>query len=525
MKKVISLVLALVLTLSVVSFSAFAADVTADVVISADEVKTTYEIGKTIQVPVSIDSNNGLAVGRVTVTWDYNSLALTSVTFGSNGTLGTDNNSPMEGPDDPEGKPTVGIKNDGSYPISFGDYLSATGWDTTGKLFTLNFEVLEDASLGSYEIGLSGIKDAFLDADMNEKAPAFNAGEIILYQELNIGSLSFNVPTKGATPDTTASVNGNFSASTITWTDVNGNAVDGTFAAGTVYKASITLTAMTNCEFADDFAVTAIEGITPTVEIKSATEALVTFTFGATEQKNVQTISASDISVVFGDNAETLTATTDGDGAITYEVASGENVIAIVGDKVSFLKAGTATIKISAQETDDYKSAEKIINVTVAAADYTYTVSENTQYIREGSGLNAIAVSESGVGVNDAPVSGTLKWYIDAERTVEASDSDLVKGSHTLYWAFVTSDDNYVTTPKTGSITVNVVGTGDVNGDGKVSDIDAMILFRFLDEWDGYEEKIVCMDVADITCDGDVTDADAMYLARALAGWANYVIE
>ena len=525
-KRILSLLLAIVMTLSVVSFSAVAAEVNnADVVINADEVKTTYEVGKIIQVPVKIDSNNGLAVGRVTVTWDNQSLALTSVTFGEKNTLGQDNHSPKEG-SEVNGEPTEGIKNDGSYPVSFGSYLSQTGWDTTGELFVLNFKVLENCALGNYVIGLTGNKDAFLDAEMNEKTPAFTAGKITVYKEITGGSLSFSSPEKGDAPATTATVNGDFTAGSITWTDAEGSSVGEKFAANTVYKARITLTAQQNYEFAESFVVESVDGIVPEYTRSSATEVVVTFTFDATAGKLTQTINASDMTATFGDNAKTLTATTNGDGYISYEVTAGQDVISIDGDSVKFLGAGEATIKIMATETDDYAYAEKEIKVTIAKSDYTYEMTATEQYIKVGSDLAAITIApNNGVGVNNAPVNGTLKWYSDANMTKEATTEDLKPGNNTLYWSFVSSDSNYVSDAKTGSVTIHVIGTGDVNGDGKVTDKDAMILFRYLDSWENYAAKIVCMAVADINGDGEVGDADAMYLARCLAGWEGYTIE
>lgn len=520
MKKFIALCLAIVMTLSLVSFSAIAADVSnADVVISADEVKETYEEGKTISVPVNITANTGLAVGRVTVEWDETVMQLSSVTYGTG--LGQNNGSPMEGPK-VDGEETEGIENDGSYPISFGSYLAETDFETTGLLFTLNFVVLAEAAAGSYDITLSGDKDAFLDAEMKEKTPSFSNGKVTLYYEISKAALSFDAPEKGKTPATNVTVDGNVSASNITWTDNAGNPVGETFAANTVYKATITLTALTGCEFAEEFTVEAIAGSTVAVERQSETQAVVTFTFPSTEGKLAQTITAENITVTYGDAEQNWTPTSNGDGVISYEITAGSDVISIEDGKISFEKAGNATIKISATETNDYLAAEKTINVTVAAAGYTYEMAATKQYIEAGDGLNAITVDpETGNGVNDESVSGTLKWYTDAEMTTEATDADLT-ASTTLYWAFTATDANYVDTAITGSLEIIVVSEGDINGDGKVSDVDAMILVRYVNNWSDYATKIVNMGVADINDDGAVTEADAMYLARHLAGWKNY---
>lgn len=63
---------------------------------------------------------------------------------------------------------------------------------------------------------------------------------------------------------------------------------------------------------------------------------------------------------------------------------------------------------------------------------------------------------------------------------------------------------------------------GDVNGDGKVSKADSMILTRYIGGWKDYDKKIVNMDAADLNRDGQIKKADSMILTRYIGGWSGY---
>ena len=56
---------------------------------------------------------------------------------------------------------------------------------------------------------------------------------------------------------------------------------------------------------------------------------------------------------------------------------------------------------------------------------------------------------------------------------------------------------------------------GDSDGDGELSDWDAILLQRYLAGWD----VDVCLEALDIDCDGEISDWDEILLERYLAGW------
>jgi len=66
----------------------------------------------------------------------------------------------------------------------------------------------------------------------------------------------------------------------------------------------------------------------------------------------------------------------------------------------------------------------------------------------------------------------------------------------------------------TTNITI-LVSAGDIDGDGEISDWDAIILNRYLAGWG----VTINQSAADVDGDGEVSDWDAIILERYLAGW------
>lgn len=83
----------------------------------------------------------------------------------------------------------------------------------------------------------------------------------------------------------------------------------------------------------------------------------------------------------------------------------------------------------------------------------------------------------------------------------------LTGGEHTVSIHF---SDGVATTTMT-----ILVSVGDVDGDGEISDWDAIMLNRYLAGWD----VTTTQSAADVDGDGEVSDWDAIVLERYLAGW------
>ena len=111
--------------------------------------------------------------------------------------------------------------------------------------------------------------------------------------------------------------------------------------------------------------------------------------------------------------------------------------------------------------------------------------------------------------VSEKAKDGTYNITVDA-KNVEIYDKDIKD----VGFEFV---NGAITVGSTKSFIV-----GDVNGDGKVSKADSMILTRYIGGWKDYDKKIVNKDAADLNRDGKIKKADSMILTRYVGGWSGY---
>ena len=72
-----------------------------------------------------------------------------------------------------------------------------------------------------------------------------------------------------------------------------------------------------------------------------------------------------------------------------------------------------------------------------------------------------------------------------------------------------------------GTLTVTDVVYGDVNGDGRVNNLDGMVLMRHLAKWPSYPASMISPG-ADVNADGRINNLDGMILMRHLAKWPAY---
>ena len=89
-------------------------------------------------------------------------------------------------------------------------------------------------------------------------------------------------------------------------------------------------------------------------------------------EKDPQTITAQDVTVTYGDTGKSVSATTSGDGQISYAVKTGSGEYIDVDPSSGALtikKAGTATVTVTAAGTDNYAQATKDVTVTINMAD------------------------------------------------------------------------------------------------------------------------------------------------------------
>lgn len=115
-------------------------------------------------------------------------------------------------------------------------------------------------------------------------------------------------------------------------------------------------------------------------------------------------------------------------------------------------------------------------------------------------------------------------WFLKGGDTL--ADHERSDGSREGDFLDYTSDEFYAAYPMAKEdYTPGAVQIGDIDGDGiPATPKDAMVLARYIAEWDGYTNQIN-LDAADLDGDGiPATPRDAMVLARHIAGWTGYEI-
>ena len=165
--------------------------------------------------------------------------------------------------------------------------------------------------------------------------------------------------------------------------------------------------------------------------------------------KQDQTITASDVTMTYGDSAKAIGATTSGDGTLSYSVLNESDVISVdESGNVTANKAGSASIKITASETNTYKAAEKTISVTVNKANPTITASDQT--MTYGDSSKAIGATTNGGTLSYEVTSGT-----DVISVNNSGSISIIKAGSAQVKITAAENDNYLSGDKTISVTVN----------------------------------------------------------------------
>jgi uncharacterized repeat protein (TIGR02543 family) len=99
-------------------------------------------------------------------------------------------------------------------------------------------------------------------------------------------------------------------------------------------------------------------------------------------QPAAQTITASNVTKIYGNVAFSLGAKTSGDGTLTYKSSNTKVVTVDSAGKVTIKGAGTAKITISVSATANYKAATKTITVTVKQAANPLKIGAKTASVK-----------------------------------------------------------------------------------------------------------------------------------------------
>lgn len=169
--------------------------------------------------------------------------------------------------------------------------------------------------------------------------------------------------------------------------------------------------------------------------------------------KETQTVTANDLNVTYGDAGVKLNASALDNAKLTYQVVTeGKNVVTVdANGNVTLLKSGTAKIRITAAETEDYGTANTTVTVTVAKRSLTVKANDLTAYV--GGQLPALDYTVTGL------VSGDTLTVPELELKDVPAGVDPMKtaGTYTIGFktAPVADKDKYDLTVETGTLTVS----------------------------------------------------------------------
>ena len=160
--------------------------------------------------------------------------------------------------------------------------------------------------------------------------------------------------------------------------------------------------------------------------------------------KQTQTITAENVTANYGDTDKKISATTNGNGAISYAVKDGCEDYIDVNTSTGALtikKVGTATVIVTAAETATYEQATKEVTVTINKAAPTVTAPTAKTLTYNGSAQQL---------VNAGSATGGTMWYaVTTENTAPAdnlytTDIPTKTEAGTYYvWYKVVGDGNY----------------------------------------------------------------------------------
>lgn len=213
------------------------------------------------------------------------------------------------------------------------------------------------------------------------------------------------------------------------------------FTVGAITDGKVTITA------AKDFAAEDMEDKTFTVAVNADANhnnAKVTVTVKLFDKK-IQTITAENVTVAYGDTGKSISAvTTTGGGALSYILKSGDAVEVDAAGALTIKKAGTAVITVNAAENDEYEAATKDVTVTVDKGEISPSVSISGWI--EGESANAPSVAGN-TGNGDVTYKYKEKT---AETSAYSTEVPTAAGEYTLK-AEIAETDNY----KSGVATVD----------------------------------------------------------------------
>ena len=173
----------------------------------------------------------------------------------------------------------------------------------------------------------------------------------------------------------------------------------------------------------------------------------------AVKIKGVSTITTENVTAAYGDTGVKVSATTDGDGAISYRVVEGEDVVDVdeATGEVTIKKAGTALVIVKAAATDNYAEKTAKVLVTINKAETTITAKDVTATL--GDTDKSVSAAANSDGAISYAVKEGSEEYIDVN--AETGALTLKKAGKATVVVSVAETENYKAATKEVTVTIN----------------------------------------------------------------------
>ena len=490
-KKLLSVLLAALLTFSVISL-AFAAGTPTISVSSA-----TAAPGESVTLKVSVANNPGMNTFTLSFNYDKTRLNLTSVTKAE------------------------------ALPGQF-TYSKKAVWlnseDTTynGEILTLNFDVLETAANGDAAVAVAYNSGDIANYDEDDVDFELVAGKVTVSKP--VGEMGkFEVGTTTAAPGETVDV-----ALRITK-----NPGINTFTLGFSYDTSrLNLVSVIKADALPGQFTYSRKAVWLNSEDTTYTGDALILTF-----KVLDNAEEGDASVAVTYNSGDIANYDEDD--VDFELVAGKITVQSNNPPLG------VTGKVSVTSVKGKAGQEVNVNVVINENPGIVAMGLDVTY---DARLTLIGVTDGGIlgtamhGTNYTKNPYFLKWenYTVTENftatgtlatlTFKIPDSAQDGDTYEISLSYEEDNSEIVNVDlddvdfdtEAGTISVKNYTIGDVNDDGKINNKDSAILSRYLAKWDGYEDQIVSMEAADINQDGKVNNKDSAILSRYLAKWDGY---
>ena len=444
-KRIISLIMVLVMMLTFIPTTVFAAEAYAPPL----KINAEYADGK-VTVTVKADAYSGCMGAQVDFSFPTDKLSVTEENIICSGVLeGATKNVKTT----PTGKAISAAWDDSSPRQS----------DAEEPLLTVTFSVI-DGQTGDCNFEI--IKYTFTDGDEGEieTLPAGSIGTAsVTIPKAPIASVTIadlDAPVKGTAPDTSVTVTPSGLVADVKWFDGE-TQVTGNFAASTKYTVKIKLTASGG----DNFAETVTAG-DYTVTRNSETELLLTKLFPKTNDKEAPVCAApTGVTATFGSALSTITLTNPtGNTAGKWYWMDNTQKVGSVKDNPHTYKA-----KFVPNDTANFSTVENI-SVTV-----------NATKVALGAGSPIMIPID--VYYTGSPIEPTPKIMTElyGDELVLGQDYEIVKyedntnvGTGRIYIAPLTDGNysftagSYKFTIKAGTSSISIIGDPSKTYDGKV---------------------------------------------------------